>query len=88
MISLDPTTGRAKFGDVTADLTRREAQLLAFLLRANSTPCNSEELLQKVWGYVPHTGSPGLMRVHIHNIRKKLGYNSILTKFGWGYYVE
>lgn len=85
---LDPTTGRAKFGDVTAELTRMESALLSFLIDASPKLCSCEELLQQVWDYTPYTGSPSLVRTHMYQIRKKLGAESILTKVGWGYYVE
>ena len=69
-------------------LTKREVELLSFLMEASPRPCSSEELLRQVWGYHPGTGSKGLVRMHVCNIRKKLGADSILARRGWGYYVE
>lgn len=86
MLSLDPTTGRAEFDGVTAQLTKVEGRLLSCLIKASPVPCNSDELLKKVWGYAPYTGSKTLVRTHVYHIRKKLGADCILTKVGWGYY--
>jgi len=86
-LSLDPTSRRVRFRDVTARLTRRQARLLSFLIEASPRPYTPEELLRQVWGYAPHTGLKSLVRSHVYNVRKKLGADSILSRPGWGYYV-
>ena len=85
-LTLDPRTGTARFGDVTADLTKMQAALFSVLLAARPVPRNSDELLKEVWGYAPYIGSKSLVRGYVCQIRKKLGRGCILTKVGWGYY--
>ena len=86
-LSLDPVTGRAEFRGVTAQLTRKEAALLSFLIGGSPKPYRSVELLRKVWGYLDYTGNTAVVRTHICKIRKKLGAECIRYKKGWGYSV-
>lgn len=84
---LDPSTGHAEFQGVSVHLTKRECELLVFLIEASPKPHTSRELLRQVWGYVSYVGDTALVRTHVCQIRKKLGAASILYRKGWGYYV-
>ena len=53
-------------------LTPVEFELLHFLMCNSGKVFSAEQLLQKVWGYLPGTGMPDLVRVHIKNIREKI----------------
>jgi len=68
-------------------LTRKESDLLTFLV-ANADRCLTRGfLLQKIWGYQEGTRTRTL-DVHIQRLRRKLGPNSgtrILTILGAGY---
>ena len=57
-------------GSVT--LTPTEFRLLEYLMERPGTVVTAEELLGKVWGFFPHTGSGDLVRSHIRNLRRKI----------------
>jgi len=59
-------------GDSVA-LTPTEFRLLEYLMDRPRTVVSAEELLQKVWGFVPHTGSGDIVRSHMRNLRRKIG---------------
>ena len=68
-------------------LTRKEAQLLDFLVRNAGVAVRSQVLLSQVWGYSPEARTRTL-QVHIRRLREKLGprrEHCIETIFGVGY---
>ena len=69
-------------------LTRREFQLLRYMLERSDTNLSRAELLRAVWGYA--TTTTRTIDVHIFNLREKLESNPkhpefILTVDGIGY---
>jgi DNA-binding response OmpR family regulator len=70
-ITLDLDRRRATYGDVRADLTEREASLLAYLMRKEGAVCSREQLLRDVWGLEVDPGS-NVVEACIRRLRNKL----------------
>jgi len=56
----------------SVQLTRFESLLLEYLMRRAGRPVPIDELLERVWGFEPGTGSPEVVRAHVRNLRNKL----------------
>jgi DNA-binding response OmpR family regulator len=72
-----------------ADLTRLEAEVLAYLRRHAGEPVERAALLRDVWGY-DWTGGSNVVEVVISSLRRKLGdrAGAIKTVRGVGYRLE
>jgi len=68
------------------DLTPREFDLLAFLVRHPGRALTRDELLRKVWGY-DYVGETRTVDVHVRRLRAKLGehHGLVETVLGAGY---
>ena len=80
----------AKCGDQTQELTRREMDIIAYLLRNQSRIVPKKELLTEVWHYADADIETRTVDIHILKLRKKLaalaeGLNLIETVRGEGY---
>ena len=65
---------RARAGEATADLSRRDVEVLAFLAQAGERVVSREELLRQVWGYARVDAvETRAVDMHIVKLRKKLG---------------
>ncbi|MCZ7664871.1 MAG: response regulator transcription factor [Thermoleophilia bacterium] len=53
-------------------ITPAELKLLSFLMAHPGQVFSSRQLLERVWGYPPHTSDPGLVRWHVKNLREKI----------------
>lgn len=88
---LDPGHRTARRGDVPITLSRREAALLEYLMRAGGEVRSKEAILEHVWGDVEDPGT-NLVEVYIGYLRKKLdhpfGTTSLRTIRGQGYQLE
>lgn len=62
-----------EIGENCIRLTPTEHHLLHYLMRYVAQPVSIEQLLTDVWDYPPGVGDPNLVRVHITNLRTKLG---------------
>lgn len=74
----------------SAMLTNVQFDLLYHLMANAGQIFSSQQLLQDVWGYPPHEGSPELVRAHIRNLREKVEENPsqpiyVKTVQGHGY---
>jgi DNA-binding response OmpR family regulator len=73
------------------ELTPREFDLLAFLMRNRGVPQSREKILAEVWGF-DFAGETNLVDVYIRYLRQKIdkSYKKklILTKRGVGYSIE
>ena len=74
------------------NLTLREFELVAFLVRYAGQVFSREELLEKVWGY-GYYGDVRTVDVTVRRTREKIepdesNYRYILTKRGVGYYFD
>jgi DNA-binding response OmpR family regulator len=72
-IRLDLVGRRAEREGLVADLPRREADLLAYLMRHAGRVCTHEEILAAVWGY-DHDPGTNIVQVYIGYLRRKLGF--------------
>jgi len=71
-LSLDAATDTAQVAGQTVSLTAVECRLLHYLLGRAGEVISNEQLLQRVWGQYPGTGNPGLVRIHVQNLRLKI----------------
>ena len=72
-LAVDPFTHTVWVDQQTVQLTPLEFQLFFKLVCAAGRPCSSEQLLEAIWGHIPGTGDPTLLRTQIKNLRRKLG---------------
>ena len=80
---------QAFVGGVSADLTRREFELIQLLADAEGQVLQREEIYQRVWGYAMVHGDRSV-DVFVRKLRQKLekvspGWRYIHTHFGIGY---
>lgn len=83
-LRLEPESGQAWLNDHAVALSRREMDLLVQLADAKGGWTSSEALNERLYGFNDPVGSNALS-VHIHNLRRKLGAECILTTRGLGY---
>jgi two-component system, OmpR family, response regulator len=70
-IRLDLVGRRAERGGFSVELPKREAELLAYLMRHAGRVCTQEEILAAVWGY-DHDPGTNIVQVYIGYLRRKL----------------
>jgi DNA-binding response OmpR family regulator len=87
----DPRRRTARRGHEHVELSRREAALLEYLMRADGETRSKEEILRDVWGG-PEARDTNLVEVYVGYLRKKLdlpfGTNMFRTVRGKGYRLE
>jgi DNA-binding response OmpR family regulator len=87
----DPRRRVARLGHRQVDLSRREAALLEYLMRAAGETRSKEEILRDVWGD-PDARDTNLVEVYVGYLRKKLdapfGTQMFRTVRGRGYRME
>ncbi len=71
-LALDPAARRARLDGAELDLSRKEFDLLAELMRKAGRVVKREELMSKVWD-VNWFGSTKTLDVHVGWLRRKLG---------------
>lgn len=90
-IVLDESTLNVCIGDDEIRLTRREFELLAYLLSRRGEPVSRDELIREVWNY-EYTGNTNVVDVYIRYLREKidekLGIKLIVTVRGHGYKIK
>jgi len=90
-LRLNPDSQEATRGDREIELTKREFELLEYLMRNQRLVISRERLLEEVWGYDP-LDETNTIDVFISNLRRKLeegGEPRILhTKRGAGYVIK
>jgi len=86
---VSPSRHEATCDGKPLNLTLREFDLLAFLMRSPGVVFNRETLLQRVWGW-DFDGGSRTVDVHVQTLRQKLGDNSglIETVRGVGYRLK
>jgi DNA-binding response OmpR family regulator len=88
---LNPDLQEARRGDREIELTKREFELLEYLMRNQRLVVSRERLLEEVWGY-DRLDETNTIDVFISNLRRKLeegGEPRILhTKRGAGYVIK
>ena len=86
-LAIDVAARAARVGERTLELTRKEFDLLAELLRQRGRVLTRERLLESVWGY-DFPGETRTVDVHVRRLRQKLGGpvdERIETVVGVGY---
>jgi DNA-binding response OmpR family regulator len=86
-IVLDLVRQEADTGRGPVRLTRREAMLLAELMRHAGNTVSKERLLSSVWGYSFHPES-NVVDVYVRRLRTKLESDVISTVRGVGYRID
>jgi two-component system, OmpR family, response regulator ArlR len=88
---LDPAAYEARVDDERLELTKKEYDLLEFLVRNRQVVLGRERILQEVWGY-DYLGDTNVVDVYIRYLRSKLderfGEKYIHTVRGVGYVVK
>lgn len=75
------------------ELSKKEYDLLLFLMENVGKPFSREDLLSKVWGYDSFLGDVNTVEVTVSRLRKKLEKDPsnpeyLITKRGVGYYIQ
>lgn len=83
-LRLEPASGLAWLHGEPVALSRRELDLLAHLAGAGGRWLAADILRERLYGLGEAINSNAL-NVHIHNIRRKLGADAIMTSRGLGY---
>jgi DNA-binding response OmpR family regulator len=90
-LRLNPDTREVYRGGREIELTKREFELLEYLMRNERLVVSRERLLEEVWGYDP-LAMTNTIDVFISNLRRKLesdGEPRLLhTRRGAGYVVK
>ncbi|HCW79553.1 MAG TPA: DNA-binding response regulator [Ruminococcaceae bacterium] len=90
-LALNRSTHKVMYGGVPVQLTKREFDLLSYLMKNHDTVCTRGKLLEKVWGY-GFSGGTNLVDVYIRYLRNKIDYrfnvNIIKTIRCVGYMIK
>lgn len=91
-IRLDLDARNAYRGDMLADLTAKEFDVIEYLMRNPNRVYSREALLDTIWAY-EYRSDIRTVDVHIRRLREKLEENPaepqyIMTKWGVGYYFR
>jgi len=88
-VVVDPARREARAGDRRVELTAKEFDLLAFLIRNRGIVFSRDRLLERVWGYVQPVDSR-TVDSHVRSLRAKLGDAAGIVKTlrGVGYKAE
>ena len=90
-LTLDPVRHTAQVGDTPLELTRREFDLLRYLLENKDRVVSREVLLDHVWGF-DFVGETNAVDVYIRFLRSKIderfGIKLIHTVRGVGYVIR
>lgn len=89
-ITVNLKARKMMIGDLIIELTRKEFDLIVYLLKHQGQVFSRETLLENVWGTENHKGTLRTVDTHIKTIRYKLGdYGKMLkTVYGVGYMFE
>jgi DNA-binding response OmpR family regulator len=90
-LKLFPDRYEARVDGQPVELTKKEYDLLDYLVHNKNLVLNRDRILQKVWGY-EYTGDTNIVDVYIRYLRNKLderfGQKYIYTIRGVGYVVK
>ncbi len=90
-LAMDPERHEVAVGGKTVDLTRREFDLLRYLLENKEKVVSRESLLDHVWGF-DFVGETNAVDVYIRFLRSKIderfGFKLIHTVRGVGYVIR
>lgn len=86
-LTLDPASMAVTYHGASLNLSPREFVVLRTLLENKGKPISRSKLENSMYAWNSEVDS-NTVTVHIHNLRKKLGEEFIMTKRGFGYIVE
>lgn len=90
-LTVNRTTREVTYGSEPVQLTKREFDLLYYLLKNHDVVCSRDRLMEKVWGY-DFSGETNLVDVYIRYLRNKIDYrfriDLIKTIRGVGYIIK
>ncbi len=90
-LTIDIARHTVKYGDNMIELTKREFELLEYLVRNKNIVLTRDQILNKVWGY-DYIGETNVVDVYVRYLRTKIDdkYNVKLihTIRGVGYYAK
>ena len=90
-LTVNRDTRTVDYAGEPVQLTKREFDLLVYLLRNQDVACSRDRLMEKVWGY-NFRGETNLVDVYVRYLRNKLDYRFhvelIRTIRGVGYIVK
>lgn len=90
-IELNPSILEVKIGNTPIELTKKEYQLLEYLIQNKNNVITREQILNAVWGY-DYLGDTNVVDVYIRYLRVKLNDTSnekyITTVRGSGYMMK
>ena len=91
-LTLNPSTREVAVDGQLVELTAKEFDLLAVMMRDAGVVFSRERLLEAAWGFSDYVDSRGI-DVHIKHIREKLGDSALAPRFletvrGVGYRVR
>ncbi|MBL7685505.1 MAG: response regulator transcription factor [Deltaproteobacteria bacterium] len=89
-LKLDPLNLKIEVEDRCEELTRREVDLLRYLMKHSDRPISRQELLKEVWGYGNTQMDTRTVDIHITKLRRKIENDSLnpvylITIRGEGY---
>jgi DNA-binding response OmpR family regulator len=90
-LTLDPARHEVHRGDRRIDLTPKEFELLAYLMRNAGQVVSRDQILDTVWGQIPDGNSKNV-ELYIHYLRNKIDRETahplVRTIRGFGYMVD
>lgn len=87
-VTVDMAGRQAFYKEDMVDFTPQEFALIEALINNRNIALSRDKLLEIAWGY-DYGGDTRTVDVHIHNIRKKLGWEKIIkTVYKLGYRLE
>ncbi|MCC2666147.1 MAG: qseB [Gammaproteobacteria bacterium] len=86
-VMLDPASHTVTLNKEPVEISRREFALLHKLLENVGRVLSRDSLIRSLYGWDKEVAS-NTLEVHIHNLRKKLGQDFILTLRGVGYIIN
>ncbi len=90
-LEIDTEKRMVTVGGRVVDLTKKEYELLTYLVQNKNIVLTREQILNEVWGY-SYIGETNVVDVYIRYLRSKIdeafGEKYILTIRGVGYYVK
>lgn len=86
-IKINLSTYEVTRANQPVELTKREFELLVFLVKNKNHVLSRDQLLTEVWGY-DYMGETNVVDVYVRYLRQKLDYELIETVRGVGYMVR
>lgn len=90
-ITVDLNKRLVKVGDTVVDLTKKEYELLVYMIKNKNIVLSREQILNWVWGY-SYIGETNVVDVYVRYLRAKIddvfGKKYIHTTRGVGYFVK